>query len=64
MYSRINILIQLLSFACLLAGFFLPFLGLWYRPIFELHLLAIAGFFFGMYAGKGAAILRDNQQST
>ena len=63
MYARINILIQLLSAACILAGLFLPFLGLWYRPVFELHLLAMTGFFVGMCAGKGAAILRDNRRN-
>ena len=59
MYHTIHPVIQFLAFACLLLGFQLPFLGYWQGAIFDLHLLALAGFFGGMIMGYGAALIRD-----
>lgn len=59
MYHTIHPVIQFLCFACLMAGFWLPFMGYWSDDITGLHLLAMCGFFAGMTAGYGAAIIRD-----
>ena len=59
MYYTIHPLIQALSFSCILAGFILPFLGYWNDRMFDLHLLALAGFFIGMSAGYCAALIRE-----
>ena len=56
----INPIIQTLCAACLLAGFFLPFLGFWTEDLTTLHLLSLSGFGLGMLAGKGAALLRGD----
>jgi len=66
MYHTIHPLIQVLSLACILLGFALPFFGFWTGPfpndIFTLHLLSLAGFFSGMLAGYGAALIRDSRR--
>ena len=63
MYHTIHPLITTLCFACILAGFLLPFFGFWAGPfptdILTLHMLSIVGFSCGMLAGYGAALLRD-----
>ena len=61
MYKSTNPLILVLAYTCILAGFFLPFLGYWNNDTFTLHSLALAGFIIGVAGGKGAAILRDNR---